>query len=698
MANRAIGVPAAHRPFALATVAIPVWLAATTNVTAAPAGSPAAADELETVIVTAPRMSAPLLVVMDPRQPHQPLPAHDGADYLKAVPGFSVIRKGGTDGDPVFRGMAASRVNILIDGQQVLGGCGMRMDPPTAYVFPQAYDRIVVVKGPQTVLQGPGNSAATVSFERTVERFAEPGATGFGSALIGNFGRTDLVGDLRLGTPDVYAQVTGTRAESDDYSDGDGEEVHSRYTRWSGNAALGWTPDEQTRVEVSGALSDGEAAYADRTMDGVKFARDNVGLRVERELSGAHMKGIEAQAYYNYVDHVMDNYSLRAFTPTATMPNRSVSNPDRRTTGGKVTADLAFGERVAGTIGLDLQENRHTLRSSMNQSAMPYEAMPRVEDGRFRNAGAFAEFSVTAGTSGRVVTGLRVDDWHAEDSREMLSIGMSKVPNPTAGEERNETLVGGFGRYERDLNTAPLTLYAGVGHVERFPDYWELVSAGKESADSLSAFHTRPEKTTQLDAGLVYAAERLSFSTSVFYSDVQDYILIQSNYMKGTRRTTISRNVDATTWGGEADVVYALLPSVRVSGTLAYTQGHNVTDDAPLAQMPPLEARLGLDYVRGAWSAGALVRSVADQDRYVVNQGNIVGQDLGPTDGFTVFSLNGGWRLRDGMLLTAGVDNLFDQTYAEHLSRGGAMVSGYEQTTKVNEPGRTLWMKLDLKF
>jgi len=66
------------------------------------ASSPAAADELESVIVTAPRMSAPLLVVMDPKQPHQPVPAHDGADYLKAVPGFAVIRKGGTTVIPCF--------------------------------------------------------------------------------------------------------------------------------------------------------------------------------------------------------------------------------------------------------------------------------------------------------------------------------------------------------------------------------------------------------------------------------------------------------------------------------------------------------------------------------------------------------------------------------------------------------------------
>lgn len=74
----------------------------------------------------------------------------------------------------------------------------------------------------------------------------------------------------------------------------------------------------------------------------------------------------------------------------------------------------------------------------------------------------------------------------------------------------------------------------------------------------------------------------------------------------------------------------------------------------------------------------------------------MVGQDLGPSDGFTVFSLNGGYVFRDGIRLTAGIDNLFDQTYAEHISRGGAMVSGYLQTTRVNEPGRTAWMKLQV--
>jgi iron complex outermembrane receptor protein len=40
----------------------------------------------------------------------------------------------------------------LLDGEYILGGCDMRMDPPTACVFPQSFDRVTVTKGPQTVL------------------------------------------------------------------------------------------------------------------------------------------------------------------------------------------------------------------------------------------------------------------------------------------------------------------------------------------------------------------------------------------------------------------------------------------------------------------------------------------------------------------------------------------------------------------
>lgn len=661
------------------------------------AGATQATDRLDEVVVTASRMHAPLVVTTDPRAPRQPLPAHDGADYLKTIPGFSVIRKGGTDGDPVFRGMAASRVNILVDGEQLLGGCGQRMDPPTAYVFPEAYDRIVVTKGPQTVLRGPGSSAATVSFEREMKRFQPPGYAANASALGASFGRTDLVGDLRFGMPTLYGQLGGTLARADDYDDGAGAAVHSAYERWSASGALGWTPRDDARLELTGARSDGEAAYADRAMDGVEFDRDNLGLRFEIRNLSQVVRQVEAQAYYNYVDHVMDNFSLRDFAPTATMPFPAVSNPDRRTTGGRVAADLAWGAYTA-TVGADLQQNEHSLRSTMNQDQRPYQSLARVDDARFRSIGVFGELRQPLGGHGRVVVGARGDAWHAEDQRMTLRAGMATLPNPTAGEERDTVLPAGFARYEHDFARGSTRAYVGIGHVQRFPDYWELVGAGRESEQSLSAFGTDPERTTQLDTGVIYSTDRLSASVSAFYSDVDDFILIETAYPKGMRRVTVTRNVDARTWGGEFDAAYALTGHWQLTGALAYAHGENRTDDLPLAQMPPLELRTGLAYESGPWSAGALWRIVAGQDRYARNQGNIVGQDLGRTGGFGVLSLNAGWRPLPDVLLTAGIDNVLDKLYAEHLSRGGAMVTGFEQTTRVNEPGRTLWLKIGASF
>ena len=73
------------------------------EITDTPDGEPK--TKLAPVVVTAEFSDAPLVITSDPQKPRQPIPAHDGADYLKTIPGFSVIRKGGSDGDPVLRGM-----------------------------------------------------------------------------------------------------------------------------------------------------------------------------------------------------------------------------------------------------------------------------------------------------------------------------------------------------------------------------------------------------------------------------------------------------------------------------------------------------------------------------------------------------------------------------------------------------------------
>ncbi|MCC7265515.1 MAG: TonB-dependent receptor [Candidatus Latescibacteria bacterium] len=710
-------------------------------------------DTLDPVVITAPPMAAPLEHHFDPRSPQQPLPAHDGAAFLKTVPGMALIRKGGTDGDPVFRGMAASRLNVLLDGEQVLGGCGMRMDPPTAYVSPETFDQVTLLKGPQSVVHGPGSAAGTVLFERESPRFATPGYRLLLSPMGGNFGRMDGTADLQVGNERFYLRGLVAQGRSGNYEDGEGRTVHSEYRRWNARTALGWTPDEQTRLEVSTTRGNGEAAYADRGVDGSEFANENYGLRfARRPLSGAVTK-VEAQVYSNYIDHVMDDYSLRPFTPEGAGHEPSAMNPDRLTTGGRFALGLRPASRTQLTLGGDLQFNRHTNRSTMSmnmgmgtgtgtgmgestgtsmgggtgmgtgstmgdstgmgtsmgtgagkvsaftpgQLSQPYQQMDRTRDADFSQVGVFAEGVQHLHRSGRLVAGLRLDRWRAEDHRQAL--GMMGTANPTAGEARRARLPSAFLRYEHELRRAGATLYAGLGHNQRFPDYWELFGdrQGPDPADLSGFATTNPEKTTQVDLGASFRAGALSGFVSGFYSQIADYILIQGKVRRGmgamAREVAVVRNIDATTLGGEAGLSYTPTAGLRLSPSLAYVRGTNTTDDHPLAQLPPLETRLAVDWQGRNWSLGSLLRLVADQDRYAVDEGNIVGQDLGPTPGFAVFSLNAGWKFRPDALIAAGIDNLLDRRYAEHLSRAGDLVPGFTQTTRVEEPGRTLWVK-----
>ena len=74
---------------AVGALAASAAAADTTRAEGAPTGD--AAMLLPPVEVVASPLSTPLVVVTDPKAPRQPLPASDGADYLKTIPGFTSI-------------------------------------------------------------------------------------------------------------------------------------------------------------------------------------------------------------------------------------------------------------------------------------------------------------------------------------------------------------------------------------------------------------------------------------------------------------------------------------------------------------------------------------------------------------------------------------------------------------------------------
>jgi iron complex outermembrane receptor protein len=623
-----------------------------------------------------------LIVRADPKQPIQPIPASDGADYLQSIVGFSSVNSGaGTNGDVTFRGMFGSRIKILTDGTENLGACPSRMDSPTSYISPESYDRISVIKGPQTVQYANTGSAATVIFERSPEQFdGDHHYRGQASILMGSFGRLDHNVEVAAGDEQKYIRLNTNRSVANSYQDGNGNTVPSDWERWNADLALGWTPDENTWVELTGGKADGEAVYAGRMMDGSQFARESLGLRVEKKNVTDVIKKIEAQVNYNFNDHVMDNFSLR-----------DVAEPDkamtvtRRTLNGRLAVTNEW-ENIQLITGVDSQLNKHA--GGMYHSTMPMMNSPVTTDMEFQSIGGFGELSYDLGGDNKLVSGLRIDQVSIDAVKRSL--------------ERTETLPSAFIRFE---NSHPDhddgKTYIGLGYVERVPDYWELFKTDLNGQAPSTFKDLKNEKTLQLDLGYQHHHGALNSWVSAYTGLIQDYILINYDADKKTGHginAADSKNVDAVITGAEAGIGYQFTDAIQADVSAMYAWGENTTNNTPLPQIAPLEGRVNLRYIQDRYTLGAYWRIVDGQSRISEREGNIVGYDNKKSAGFGTLSLNGTYNLSEGVDLSVGIDNVLDRTYTEHLNKMGASGTGLPTDEQFNNIGRNYWARISMKF
>ncbi|MEN3980258.1 TonB-dependent copper receptor [Acinetobacter sp. CWB-B33] len=635
-----------------------------------------------------------LIVIADPKQPIQPVPATDGADYLQSIMGFSAIKNGGTNSDVTFRGMFGSRIKVLADGSENLGACPNRMDAPTSYISPESYDRISVIKGPQTVQYANTGSAATVIFERQKpELSAAKPYQGQASVLIGSFGRLDHNVETTLGDEKKYIRLNANRSESNSYQDGDGNTVPSAWERWNADVALGWTPDENTWLELTGGKSDGEALYAGRSMDGSQFARESLGLRFEKKNLTDVIQKVEGQVNYSYNDHVMDNFRLR--TPPMThdmMTHQMVANLSemqvtRRTLNARFAMTSEW-DKLNLITGIDSQQNHHA--GGMKSLMMD---MPLATNMKFQSYGAFGELGYQWSENSKLVTGARLDQ--------------VKIEALKLNDDRSETLPSGFIRLENQHPEHDAKSYIGLGYVERVPDYWELFSTahGNSGMPKPTFNDLDTEKTLQLDMGYQHQHGAFNSWVSAYAGLINDYILMSyhnhptsGGHGHGSSFSAGAKNIDATIAGAEAGLGYQFSDAIQADVSAMYAWGENTTDNKALPQIAPLEGRFNLRYVQDKYTLGMLWRVVAKQDRISLNQGNIVGYDMNESKAFSTLALNASYNLMQDVDVAVGVDNVLDKTYTEHLNKAGSSGFGFASNEQFNNIGRNYWARISMKF
>ncbi|MGD8848066.1 MAG: TonB-dependent copper receptor [Desulfobacteraceae bacterium] len=669
--------------------------------------------QLKEIVVEGKAETAPTATVVPLEEATTGIPA-DAADLLRDINGVSGVRMGGHGIDPIIRGQSQTRLNILLDGAYIHGGCPNRMDPPTAYSAMESYDSVTIIKGSQTVRYGGGGSGGTVLFERRPPQF-EPDKnyliridTGYKS----NSDTKDFSADVAAGWKKGYIRGIVGSQDADNYEDGDGNEVRSAFTNQSGNLILGYAPDQNKNLELNiEATREDDVLYAGAGMDSPSSDADNVRLKYEQRDRLGPFSGAKVEIYSTQVDHLMDNYSLRELT--AAMRMRVPTTSD--TMGGRVLGDISLGDAIL-TLGLDHQENerdadRYSGSSDQEPTTLQSIMWPGAE---LEQNGLFAELSMPVGDLKQVNAGIRYDRVEASISRgdEKPDVASSPTPNDLyaqyyaeTSDSKSEDNVGGFVQYEHQIGKG--TFFTGISRSVRTADATEryLASFSRNMSTGVDKSwvgnpELEPEKHHQIEAGYKWTGKAWSTDLSIYYNDVTDFILRdkargQDGVLVSNGTATIYRNVDAELYGIEWAAGYRITDALSIRANLAYVHADNTTDDRPIAQIAPLEAGLGVAYTKDSWSVGGNYTMNAKQTRADIENGS--GQDVQETPDWSVVDLYGSYEISEHFKLSIGIDNLLDETYAYHVNRANADPFNPE-ALQVNEPGCLVWIKGDIRF
>ena len=416
---------------------------------------------------------------------------------------------------------------------------------------------------------------------------------------------------------------------------------------------------------------------------------------------------------YSDVDHFMSNRNK---------PNRNVLEAETPSQAASFAARAGsgwrLGDRAHLEAGLDLErlEREATRQRTIVASGTTFfdHIWPDVQRDL---VGGFAEVTHDASAVLSLRLGGRID--HAEsDARaanDKIVLGAGSPPStireqyvrfygPDAAEtDRNATLWSA--NLVAEWRAAPdVATYAGIGRISRYPSVTEQYFAFAPAPGGFQVGNPAldPEDKYELSGGVRVSQDRYAAELGLFYCEVKDYIYqtslaqIDVNGDGTVDRVRGFENVEAELYGGELAGTFTLMQGLSMPVSLAYVRARNATYNRDLPEIPPFGGAAALRYeaeMRFPWWCEAGLRFADRQDRIDPT----FPEDETPS--WQTWHLRGGVELYDGVRLEAGVENLFDEVYHEHLTREALMNAGdLKAGDEVPVPGRYFLVSLRADF
>ena len=610
--------------------------------------------------------------------------APDSAGLVARLPGAALIDNGGLSGQVQYRGLFGDRVLIRVNGQRFHGGGPNAMDPPLHYAPMPLVGSIEVDRGISPVRNGPA-LAGGVNARLKEVGFGE--GAGFAPAgdLTAGYRSVDdshSVGGVAGMASDRFRfNLLGAYESGGDmrFPGGVVRDTAFRHDTWGLSA--GWRSGAGDLGLDLRAQETGPTGTPPFAMDILYFDTDFA--RLGFASPAASTVRLEASLGHTRVEHGMDNFSLRPAPAMAAM--RRLSLADAETVVGE--ARLVFGSPTRSlSVGADFEQADKSVTITHPENAnFVVTSLPGIEVSRF---GGYLEWRGAA-RGVEMELGVRADAHRASAGEAWTGAAVPAGPTLLAAafnagdRDWSGETVDVAARFWRELGdiTPRLTLARKTrapNAVERFS--WMPTEASGGLADGniyVGDRDLRPETAWIVEGGFDWRRGAVWARPTVYYRRVDDYIQgVPFDDTPGVADTPVEMvaamsgdptplrfaNVDAELFGFDMDFGVQVTDRLRLDGVASVVRGkrRDVSDD--LYRIAPPTLRLAATWDEADWSVGAELAGTLRQTH--VSAAN----DEAPSGGYAVVNLRGERRLRPGLQLEAGIENLLDRDYRAHLA------------------------------
>ncbi len=652
----------------------------------------------------------------------------DGGSVLGKSPaavGVGVQRRTPIVNDPRVRG---SRIGQLAASGSYWVPAREDLDTMLSKIDARAIDTITTIRGPYSAQYGPGFDFIDVQL-LPAPRYASgnfvEGMTSADYQTNGQqfYGRQVISGgNARQGYRVGYGHRTGN-----DYQSGDGTDIPSSYKSRDLEVAYGLDLTNDRHVNVSYLrLDQTDVEFPGYAFDIDYLVTDAVDLDyvIEDQLA---FDRLALDLWYNrtrFNGDAQRDGKRRQFPIFNFFNLTAFTDVDSTSTGYRLASTWGDDDSANLTAGTDfryLRQELNEISSGRIGLTIFNDANSPVPKSQSPNPGLFTELQVPLDERWTVTAGARADYVAPSviaDPASLQALGLQQPQSSLAEILGSDDFDQEFGLWAAYLSGAyeidpHWTATIASGHAEQAPTMTELYAAQTfmfvlQNGQNTVTGDPRldAQRLWQVDIGLQCEYDRFRAGANGFHAWIHDYITFENmSIFHGPPAGQVEQenlkyvNTDlATLTGAELFMEYDWTPRLTPFATLSYVEGRDRTRNGdfatrentsvqaservyglargtfsgiagaaeePLPSIVPLESRLGIRWHQPCpqprWELEFQARVVAGQDRVATSLLE------SPTSGFTTFDLRGRWRASQRLLLLAGVENLADKQYREHL-------------------------------